>query len=75
MHWPTHDEYDDEKFDLRFVADPSDWRHIPGEYHIADKISRGFRVQDLQGSWKDSAIGWDMVGSHETSSVKLIFQC
>ena len=39
--------------EIQSQTDPSDWRHIPGEFNIADKISRGVRVQDLQGSWRD----------------------
>ncbi|XP_033109616.1 uncharacterized protein LOC117110895 [Anneissia japonica] len=30
-------------------TDPSDWKHIPGEFNIADKVSRGVSVSDLKG--------------------------
>ena len=38
--------------EIQGCTDPSDWRHIPGEYNVADKISRGVNVDDLQGEWK-----------------------
>ncbi|XP_033106332.1 uncharacterized protein LOC117108428, partial [Anneissia japonica] len=34
-------------------TDPSDWRHIPGQHNIADKISRGVCVSELDGVWKE----------------------
>ena len=32
-------------------SNPSQWRHIPGEFNVADDISRGIRVQDLNKRW------------------------
>lgn len=39
--------------EIQSQTDPSDWRHIPGEYNVADKVSRGVSVKDLKGAWKD----------------------
>ena len=32
-------------------SNPSQWRHISGEFNVADDISRGIRVQDLNKRW------------------------
>ena len=32
-------------------SNPSQWRHIPGEFNVADDVSRGIRVQDLNKRW------------------------
>ncbi|XP_033109612.1 uncharacterized protein LOC117110892 [Anneissia japonica] len=34
-------------------TDPSDWKHILGEFNIADQVSRGVSVSDLKGEWKE----------------------
>ncbi|XP_077865378.1 uncharacterized protein LOC144351973 [Saccoglossus kowalevskii] len=39
--------------EIQSQTDPSDWRHIPGEFNIADKISRGINVNSLVGDWKN----------------------
>lgn len=39
--------------EIQSQTDPSDWRHIPGEHNVADKVSRGVSVKDLKGAWKD----------------------
>ncbi|XP_033646408.1 uncharacterized protein LOC117305638 [Asterias rubens] len=39
--------------EIQSQTDPSDWRHVPGEHNVADKISRGVKVEQLQGTWKD----------------------
>ena len=38
--------------EIQGSTDPSDWRHVPGEFNIADKVSRGVGVEDLSGEWK-----------------------
>ena len=34
-------------------TDPSQWRHIPGEVNVADDVSRGIRVEELNGRWSN----------------------
>ena len=34
-------------------SDPNQWRHIPGEVNVADDVSRGIRVEDLNGRWSN----------------------
>ena len=34
-------------------ADPSEWKHFPGEENVADDISRGIYVGDLNGRWSN----------------------
>ena len=34
-------------------TDPSQWRHIPGEMNVADDVSRGIRVEEFNGRWKN----------------------
>lgn len=38
--------------EIQSCTDPSDWHHIPGEYNIADKLSRGTSVDGLEGDWR-----------------------
>ena len=33
-------------------SDPSLWKHIPGIHNIADDVSRGITMQELNGRWK-----------------------
>ena len=37
--------------EIQSDSDPSEWRHIPGEENVADDISRGIHVGDLNGRW------------------------
>ena len=32
-------------------SNPNQWRHILGEFNVADDVSRGIRVQDLNKRW------------------------
>ena len=32
-------------------SDPSQWKHIPGENNVADELSRGIHVHELNGRW------------------------
>ena len=34
-------------------SDPNQWKHIPSEDNVADDLSRGIRVNELQGRWKN----------------------
>ena len=33
-------------------SDPSQWRHLPGEFNVADDVSRGIPVERLTDRWK-----------------------
>ncbi|CAB3983141.1 Hypothetical predicted protein [Paramuricea clavata] len=33
-------------------SDPCQWRHIPGEINVADDVSRGIQVEQLEGRWQ-----------------------
>ena len=33
-------------------SDPSQWKHIPGIHNVADDVSRGITMQELNGRWK-----------------------
>ena len=35
--------------EIQSNTDPSQWRHIPGEVNVADDVSRGIRVEELNG--------------------------
>ena len=37
--------------EIQSNSDPSEWKHIPGEENVADDISRGIHVRDLNGRW------------------------
>ncbi|XP_068723814.1 uncharacterized protein [Montipora capricornis] len=39
--------------EIQSNADPSEWKHIPGEENVADDISRGIYVGDLNGRWSN----------------------
>ncbi|XP_014672987.1 PREDICTED: uncharacterized protein LOC106813369 [Priapulus caudatus] len=39
--------------EIQGSTDPSYWRHIPGEFNVADKVSRWIGVKDLEGDWKN----------------------
>ncbi|XP_071088959.1 uncharacterized protein [Haliotis cracherodii] len=42
--------------EIQSQSDPTDWFHIPGEYNVADKVSRGVPIGDLTGDWRDGPI-------------------
>ena len=35
--------------EIQSNTDPSQWRHIPGEVNVANAVSRGIRVEELNG--------------------------
>ena len=37
--------------EIQSNSDPSQWKHIPSEDHVADDLSRGISVDELQGRW------------------------
>ena len=37
--------------EIQSNSDPNQWRHIPGEHNVADDVSRGIPVQELNGRW------------------------
>eukprot|EP00795_Rhopilema_esculentum_P016607 gene16607-biopygen5783 len=37
--------------EIRSNSDPSQWKHIPGENNVADELSRGSHVHELNGRW------------------------
>ena len=37
--------------EIQSNTDPSQWKHIPGEVNVADDVSRGITVQELNGRW------------------------
>lgn len=39
--------------EIQSNADPSEWKHFPGEENVADDISRGIYVGDLNGRWSN----------------------
>ena len=39
--------------EIQTNTDPSQWRHIPGEVNVADDVSRGIRVEELNGRWSN----------------------
>ncbi|KAJ8033827.1 hypothetical protein HOLleu_24189 [Holothuria leucospilota] len=39
--------------EIQNQTDPADRRHLPGEQKIADILSRGIGVNDLEGDWKN----------------------
>ena len=39
--------------EIQSNTDPSQWRHIPGEVNVADDVSRGIRVEELNGRWSN----------------------
>ena len=34
-------------------CDPAQWRHLPGEMNVADDVSRGIPVEELERRWKN----------------------
>ena len=39
--------------EIQSNTDLSQWRQIPGEVNVADDVSRGIRVEDLNGRWSN----------------------
>ena len=39
--------------EIQSNTDPNQWKHIPSEENVADDLSRGIRVNELQGRWKN----------------------
>ena len=39
--------------EIQSNSDPNQWKHIPSEDNVADDLSRGIRVNELQGRWKN----------------------
>ena len=39
--------------EIQSNTDPNQWKHIPSEDNVADDLSRGIRVNELQGRWKN----------------------
>ena len=37
--------------EIQSNSDPSQWKHIPSEDNVADDLSRGISVDELQGRW------------------------
>ena len=37
--------------EIQSSSDPSQWRHVPGEFNVADDVSRGVPAQDLNKRW------------------------
>lgn len=37
--------------EIQSKTDPKQWRHIPGEHNVADEVSRGISVRDLNKRW------------------------
>ena len=42
--------------EIQSNSDPAKWKHIPGEENVADDVSRGVSVKNLQGRWKTGSI-------------------
>ena len=40
------------KREIQNNSDPSQWKHIPGIHNVADDVSRGITMQELNGRWK-----------------------
>ena len=38
--------------EIQDSTDPAQWRHVPGEFNIADRLSRGTEVNMLMGEWQ-----------------------
>jgi hypothetical protein len=38
--------------EIQSNSDPCQWRHIPVEINIADDVSRGIQVEQLEGQWQ-----------------------
>ena len=38
--------------EIQSKSDPCHWRHIPGEFNVADDVSRGIDAEDLEGRRK-----------------------
>ena len=38
--------------EIQSKSDPCQWRHIPGEFNVADDVSRGIEAESLEGRWK-----------------------
>ena len=39
--------------EIQSISNPCQWRHIPGEVNVADDVSRGVPVQELNGRWNN----------------------
>ncbi|XP_072182241.1 uncharacterized protein [Diadema setosum] len=48
--------------EIQTLTYPSQWKHIPGEVNVADKVSRGIPVDELENEWKQ---GPDFLRHHE----------
>ena len=38
--------------EIQSKSEPCQWRHIPGQYNVADEVSRGIPAQELTRRWK-----------------------
>ena len=38
--------------EIQTNSDPIDWYHVPSSFNVADKVSRGISVNDLEQEWK-----------------------
>ena len=38
--------------EIQSYSDPSQWRHVPGEFNVADDVSRGIPAEFLVNRWK-----------------------
>ncbi|XP_071941071.1 uncharacterized protein [Antedon mediterranea] len=38
--------------EIQSMSEPSQWRHVPGEHNVADDVSRGIPVKQLNGRWR-----------------------
>ena len=54
-------------------SNPSHWRHIPGEFNVADDVSRGIPVQDLNKKSEQDAGYWRPVNSPSLSNLSVHF--
>ncbi|XP_064629179.1 uncharacterized protein LOC135488484 [Lineus longissimus] len=41
--------------EIQMKSDKADWRHIPSEDNVADDVSRGLQLDQLDGRWKNGA--------------------
>ena len=39
--------------EIQSNINPRQWRHIPGEVNVTDDVSRGVRVEELNGRWSN----------------------
>ena len=39
--------------EIQSNTDPSQWRHVPSEVNVADDVSSGIRVEELNGRWSN----------------------